>query len=263
MMTILKHLRAVAATGVLALALAGTASAADPTPGQSFRPCDQCPEMVDIPVGTVTAGNPKDFENPEPDAPKRPTITIKRPYALGKFEVTQAEWTAIMGSNPSENKSPQNPVDHVDWKMTQDFIRKLNQKTGKTYRLPNEAEWEIAALGGNKSKGYTYSGGNSLSNVAWFFDNSSSKTHPVAQLQPNELGIYDMSGNVWEWCSDWYGNYSGNAQTNPKGPSLGLYRVYRGGYWNADAQSCRTANRYFISPDSRYYFLGFRLVSPK
>ncbi|TAN62237.1 MAG: formylglycine-generating enzyme family protein, partial [Magnetospirillum sp.] len=195
------RLRTAATTGVLALTLTGISgfAAAGPAPGQSFRPCDQCPEMVAIPTGTVTAGNPKDFENAEADAPKRPTITIKRSYALGKYEVTQAEWTAIMGDNPSENKGVKNPVEHVDWKMTQEFIRRLNLKTGQTFRLPTEAEWEYAARAGNSA---SYSFGEDekqLAEYAWFVDNSGKVTHPVGQLKPNAYGLFDMHGNVWEW----------------------------------------------------------------
>ena len=132
--------------------------------------------------------------------------------------------------------------------------------TGKNFRLPTEAEWEYAARGGQKSRGYKYAGSNALSDVAWYTDNSGSKTHPVKQKQANELGLYDMSGNVWEWCQDWSGSYSSNAQTNPTGPSSGSDRVIRGGSWNGSASYCRVADRYSNSPGNRNGNLGFRVV---
>jgi formylglycine-generating enzyme required for sulfatase activity len=147
----------------------------------------------------------------------------------------------------------------VSWDDTQEFIRKLNLQTGKSYRLPTEAEWEYAARGGNKSKGYTYAGSNVLDEVGWY---SEYKTHPVGQKQANELGIYDMSGNVWEWCGDWYDAYPFTAQTNPKGPLSGSYRVLRGGSWHDPAERCRVSYRNSIYPDFRFYFNGFRLVLP-
>ena len=147
----------------------------------------------------------------------------------------------------------------------QEYIQKFNKKTGKNYRLPTETEREYAAKGGNKSKGYTYSGSNSLGDVAWYSDNSGSKTHPAGQKQPNELGLYDMSGNVWEWCSDWYGSdyYQSSPSSNPKGASSGSYRVYRGGSLTDVARASRTAYRIKYYPDYRYNVLGFRLVSSK
>ncbi|MDD3153085.1 MAG: SUMF1/EgtB/PvdO family nonheme iron enzyme, partial [Bacteroidales bacterium] len=140
------------------------------------------------------------------------------------------------------------------------FILKLNAKTGKTFRLPTEAEWEYAARGGNKSNGYKYSGGNILVHVAWCNDNSNSKAHTVGTRRANELGIYDMSGNVLEWCSDWYGSYSSGSQTNPTGPSSGSIRVLRGGSWSSSARYCRVSNRYCDGPDSRNSNYGFRLI---
>ena len=135
------------------------------------------------------------------------------------------------------------PMYYVSWEDCQEFISKLNALTGKNFRLPTEAEWEFAVRGGNKSRGYKYSGSNTLSNVAWYDDNSSYKTHPVATKAPNELGIYDMSGNVWEWCSDWYDDYSSSSQYNPTGPNSGSRRVIRGGSWFIYAWSCRVSNR--------------------
>ena len=184
-------------------------------------------------------------------------------FQISRYEVTQAQWAAVMGSNPSRFSGCDDcPVERVSWNDTQEFIRKLNLQTGKSYRLPTEAEWEYAARGGNKSKGYKYAGGNDLGSVAWYGDNSESKTHPVGQKQANELGIYDMTGNVWEWCEDWYGDSSSSAQTNPKGPQSGSYRVLRGGSWGSSAEYCRVSGRSSYFPDSRINSGGFRLVLP-
>ena len=181
-------------------------------------------------------------------------------FSIGKYEVTQEEWEAVMGSNPSSFKGMKLPVEQVSWNDCQDFIRKLNQLTGKHFRLPTEAEWEYAARGGSKSRGYKYAGGNDLGNVAWYWDNSGSKTHEVGQKQPNELGLYDMSGNVWEWCQDWYGSYSSTSQTNPTGSSSGSSRVRRGGSWNCYAGNCRVSLRYYRTPGDRSSYLGLRLA---
>jgi formylglycine-generating enzyme required for sulfatase activity len=149
---------------------------------------------------------------------------------------------------------------YVSWDEIQEFIKKLNAATGKQYRLPTEAEWEYAARGGNKSNGYKYSGSNTLGDVAWYDNNSGSKTHQVGTKQPNELGIYDMSGNVWEWCNDWYGAYSSGSQRDPAGASSGASRVLRGGSWINNSRLCRVANRSGDSSGVRNYGLGFRLV---
>ena len=181
-------------------------------------------------------------------------------YYIGETEVTQALWQAVMGSNPSNFKGNSNPVEFVFWNDCQDFIRKLNSLTGRTFRLPTEAEWEFAARGGNKSKGYKYAGSNSIDDVAWCDSNSGSMTHTVKTKSPNELGIYDMSGNVWEWCQDWYGSYSSNAQTNPTGPSTGSHRVLRGGSLDNSASYCRVSYRSFRMPSMRIRNVGLRLV---
>ena len=215
--------------------------------------------MVFVQGGTFYMGN----NNGETGEKPLHSVTLSDFY-IQKTELTQKQWRDVLGNEPSYFKSCDNcPVEQVSWDDIQGFIQKLNQKTGKTYRLPTEAEWEYAARGGNKSQGYTYSGGNSLGDVAWFTDNSNSKTHLVAQLQPNELGIYDMSGNVWEWCSDWYSDYSDYALTNPEVTSAGSYRVSRGGSWFNRAGGCRATGRGNDFPDSRYLNIGFRLVSTK
>ncbi|MBP3828727.1 MAG: SUMF1/EgtB/PvdO family nonheme iron enzyme [Bacteroidaceae bacterium] len=188
-------------------------------------------------------------------------VTLTNDYYIGETEVTQELWTAVMGSNPSNfTSSNKLPVEMVSWDDCQTFITKLNMLTGKTFRLPTEAEWEFAARGGNASQGYTYSGSNNLDEVAWNSGNSSSKTHEVATKAPNELGLYDMSGNVREWCQDWYGSYSSDEQTNPTGPTSGSYRVIRGGSWSSRDVNCRVANRSGGTPSDRDRSFGLRLA---
>ena len=217
-------------------------------------------EMIAVKGGTFTMGCTSeqggDCYNDE-----KPTHNVAlSDYYIGKFEVTQKLWKAVMGSNPSNWKGDELPVESVSWNDVQEFITKLNQKTGANFRLPTEAEWEYVARGGNKSRGYKYSGSNKIGKVAWYTDNSGSKTHQVGTKSPNELGIYDMSGNVWEWCQDWYGSYSSSSQTNPTGPSSGSCRVLRGGSWNCHARDCRVSNRGINSPGYRSGYNGFRLV---
>jgi formylglycine-generating enzyme required for sulfatase activity len=219
--------------------------------------------MVYVEGGTFTMGatseQGSDAYNDEKPAH---SVTLSN-YYIGKYEVTQAEWEAVMGSNPSYFKGFDNlPVEKVLWNDCQSFIEKLNAKTGLKFRLPTEAEWEYAARGGNKSQGYKYAGSNNIDDVAWYTSNSSSQTHAVGTKQPNELGLYDMSGNVWEWCSDWYGSYSSSSQTNPTGAYSGSFRVYRGGSWYSSARSCRVSCRYYDIPAGRGDDLGLRLALP-
>ena len=181
-------------------------------------------------------------------------------YKIARYEVTQEEWEAVMGSNPSHFKGAKRPVENVSWDDCQQFIRKLNEMTGKEFRLPTEAEWEVAAGGGNNMHDYKYAGSNNIDEVAWFDYNSKRVTHSVKQKKANELGLYDMSGNVWEWCQDWFGGYGSGKETNPTGPSGGSYRVLRGGSCYYDAQRCRVACRDCIAPDNRNPNFGFRLA---
>lgn len=183
-------------------------------------------------------------------------------YYIGETEVTQELWQAVMGHNPSHFKGANLPVDSVSWEDCQRFISRLNSMTGQRFRLPTEAEWEIAARGGNKGLDFEYSGSNILDNVAWYTKNSDDKTHPVKSKHANELGLYDMSGNVWEWCQDWFDDYSLYSQTNPAGPSSGKNRVVRGGCWIDDARAvgCSVSDRYFETPDYRDTEIGFRLA---
>ena len=181
-------------------------------------------------------------------------------YYIGETEVTQALWKAVMGSNPSEFKGDDLPVEQVSWDDCQIFISKLNALTGKRFRLPTEAEWEFAARGGNQSRHTPYSGSSRIDDVAWYLYNSGEKTHPVKTKQPNELGIYDMSGNVWEWCQDWDGDYSSYAQTNPTGASSGSDRVIRGGSLYSSPWDCRSSGRVYGAPTYSEYDQGLRLV---
>ena len=217
--------------------------------------------MVGVEGGTFTMGATSEQGTSDPYDDEYPTHSVTlSDFAIGETEVTQELWRAVMGNNPSSFSGTNLPVENVSWNDCQTFITKLNQLTGKHFRLPTEAEWEYAARGGNKSKGYKYAGSNTLSNVAWYYDNSSSKTHPVKQKQANELGLYDMSGNVWEWCQDWFGTYSSSAQTNPAGPASGSYRVYRGGGWYYNARICRVSFRNFDTPADCNGDLGLRLA---
>ena len=181
-------------------------------------------------------------------------------YYICKYEVTQALWRAVMGSNPSNFKGNNLPVENVSWYDCQTFIKRLNSYTGRNFRLPTEAEWEFAARGGNYSRHYKYSGSNHIDDVAWYIDNSNKRPHPVGTKQANELGLYDMSGNVGEWCSDWDGSYSSYSQTNPTGPNSGSSRVNRGGFWRYNARYCRTPERSSNAPDYCVNFIGLRLV---
>jgi formylglycine-generating enzyme required for sulfatase activity len=218
-------------------------------------------EMVKVEAGSFNMGATSEMENPNEDEKPVHRVTLTNNYYVGKYEVTQALWQAVMGSNPSNFKGDALPVEQVSWNDCQDFISKLNAMTGKRFRLPTEAEWEYAARGGKKSRGYQYSGSNTLDDVAWYGDNSGSKTHAVGTKQPNELGIYDMTGNVWEWCQDSSGSYSSSPQTNPIGAVSGAGRVYRGGSWgNSAGFCCRTSYRGFCIPDNRRYSMGLRLV---
>lgn len=216
-------------------------------------------KMVRVEAGTFTMGATPEMKNPDDDEKPTHRVTLTNDYYLGKYEVTQAQWQAVMGSNPSRFKGADLPVECVSWNDCQEFIRKLNSLTGRRFRLPTEAEWEYAARGGKKSRGYQYGGSNDIGAVAWYGDNSGSKTHPVGMKQANELGIYDMAGNVWEWCQDCYASYNNSPQTNPTGPSNGDFRVDRGGSWGCAARYCRASFRFNYDPDFSNDFIGFRL----
>ena len=229
-------------------------------------------KMVNVDGGTFTMGATDDQSNDDENPAHQVTLSS---YSIGETEVTQELWVAVMGSNPSYFTSSngytnhlQRPVEQVTWNDCQEFITKLNQLTGKTFRLPTEAEWEYAARGGNKSKGYKYAGSNTIDDVAWYAINAYNVestdpdygTHTVGTMAPNELGLYDMSGNVFEWCQDWYGEYSSGVQVNPTGPSTGVNRVRRGGSWQQSARRCRVSARDPYYGGGKYSNLGLRLV---
>ena len=217
-------------------------------------------EMVKVEAGTFMMGATSEMKDPDDDEKPVHQVILTNDYYMGKYEVTQALWEAVMGSNPSICEGDNLPVETVSWNDCQEFISKLNSMTGRKFRLPTEAEWEYAARGGKKSRSYQYSGSSNISDVAWYDGNSGSKTHPVGTKHANELGIYDMSGNVYEWCSDWYGFYSSSSQTNPTGADSGAGRVCRGGGWCDDAVCCRLSFRLGNSPGSLLINLGLRLA---
>ena len=188
-------------------------------------------------------------------------VTVSDFY-LGQYEVTQKLWETVMGENPSKWKDNDSlPVESVSWNDAQVFIARLSQMTGYRFRLPTEAEWEYAARGGKKSKGYTYPGTTkNLSDYAWLGVNSGNRTHPVGQKLPNELGLYDMAGNVWEWCNDWVSDYTSAEQYNPQGPKTGENKIARGGCMISPAWGCSVSDRCWYLPDHGYGFYGFRLA---
>lgn len=221
-------------------------------------------EMVYVAGGTYTMGCTKEQGGDCSDWEK-PAHEVSVPsFYMGQYLVTQAQWQAIMGSNPSHFKNnPKHPVERVSWNDISNFLRKLNAKTGRNYRLATEAEWEYAARGGNKSRSYKYAGSNNIGDVAWYSKNSGGKTHEVGKKKPNELGLYDLSGNVWEWCQDlWHSNYKG-APTDGSPWESGddsSYRVLRGGSWNDLQENCYVAFRSSDLPNLSYFNGGFRLA---
>ena len=215
--------------------------------------------MVEVEGGTFTMGATYEQDISDNDEYPIHDVTLSS-YKIGRYEVTQEEWEAVMGYDPASFVSPKRPVEFVSWDDCQDFIRKLNDITGMSFRMPTEAEWEFAARGGNSSNGYKYAGGDNVNKVGWNAVNSGGRTKEVGLKSPNELGLYDMTGNLWEWCSDWYGSYDGDEQTNPIGPGYGSSRVLRGGGWNGGDKNCRVSNRDGRKPDYSSDRLGLRLV---
>jgi len=213
-------------------------------------------KFVLIPSGEFMMGS-KDTGGDSDEQPVH-RVRISRPFYMGIHEVTQRQWEAVMGSNPSHFKGADRPVEQVSWVDVQTFIGKLNDREGRNvYRLPTEAEWEYACRAGTTG---AYAG--DLASMGWYADNSDNRTHPVGRKRANAWGLYDMHGNVWEWVGDWYaGNYYKNSpRADPIGPSSGSYRVLRGGGWNLNAALCRSADRNLNAPVVRYGSLGFRLV---
>ena len=239
----------------------GNGTVPEPVPHKTFTVNGVSFTMVAVEGGTFTMGATPEQGSDAWDCEKPAHQVTLSGYSIGQTEVTQALWQAVMGSNSSRFTGDlQRPVERVSWNDCQTFINKLNQLTGQNFRLPTEAEWEYAARGGNRSKGYKYAGSNTIDDMAWYSGNSSSTTHPVATKAPNELGLYDMGGNVLEWCQDWYGSYSSDAQTNPTGPASGSDHVYRGGSWYGHAGYCRVSYRDYGTPSYSYSHLGLRLA---
>lgn len=225
-------------------------------------------EMVEVEGGTFYMGAQNDNSNEtnydasayQIESPVH-QVSVSS-FSMGIFEVTQAQWTAAMGSNPSENKGENLPVENVTWEQVQEFIGVLNEETGLNYRLPTEAEWEFAAKGGTASNGFSYSGSPTLNACGWYYSNSEATTHEVGSKIPNEIGIYDMSGNVREWCSDWFEYYSFASVENPYGAYSGSQKVNRGGSWTTPAINCRNSYRHTNYAYESFHDLGFRLVLP-
>lgn len=222
-------------------------------------------EMVWVEGGSFTMGcnaTPKGVKLTYALARPEHRVTVDG-YFIGRYEVTQGLWQAVMGENPSKFKGSANlPVESVSWTEAQEFAMRLSQMTGRRFRLPSEAEWEYAARGGSKSQRNPYAGcnRNQLDNHGWYCVNSDGATHAVGQLQPNELGLYDMSGNVAEWCQDWVEAYTSEEQTNPRGPRQGENRVLRGGHYNSTSAACTVYDRGWYLPSGKYELYGLRIV---
>jgi formylglycine-generating enzyme required for sulfatase activity len=216
--------------------------------------------LVEVPAGEFLMGSPAvvgmDHEHPQHK------VAITRPFYLGKYEVTQAQWIRVIGDKPSYFKDGAHPVESVTWHDVQTFIAKLNAMTDQRFRLPTEAEWEYACRAGSDAQYHFGDDEDKLGEYAWYSGNSGNRTHPVGQKKPNGFGLYDMLGNVWEWCVDRYSKtyYSVSTRDNPKGPTSGQYRVLRGGGWHYPAISLRPANRYYQSPEYKYADTGFRIA---
>lgn len=218
--------------------------------------------MVPVEGGTFKMGATPEQKTGVGDDERPVHDVTLSPYRIGRYEVTQAQWQAVMGENPSMPKNPDAPVCNVSWDDCQQFLKKLNEMTGRKFRLPTEAEWEYAARGGSLSKGTQYAGeGDNYKRVAWCIDNMKDEAaQPVGRKEPNELGLYDMSGNIMEWCADWYGSYTDKPQTDPKGPAQGSARVARGGAWNFGADMQRTSFRYNEDPAKATGNVGLRIA---
>lgn len=219
-------------------------------------------EMVWIPAGTYRMGSPVDEPDRWDDEGPQRQVTLTRPFYMGKYEITQAQWQAVMGNNPSYFGGNNHPVERVSWNDAQAFIQKLNQLGQGTFRLPTEAEWEYACRAGTSTRYYwgddlDYS---QIGNYAWYQENSSYQTQDVGMKLPNAWGLHDMSGNVWEWCQDWYGAYSTNQQVDPVGAASGTDRVLRGGGWGDLKEDCRSACRYWYKAGEADDYIGLRVV---
>jgi formylglycine-generating enzyme required for sulfatase activity len=220
-------------------------------------------EFIQIPAGSFIMGSDKNLEGADKNETPQHRVTLSKSFYLGKYEVTQAQWEAVMGDNPSKFKGRSNPVERVPWDDVQLFIERLNAKEGTNkYRLPTEAEWEYAARAGTTSAWSFGDDAASAGQSAWYENNSGEQPHPVGQKQPNPWGLYDMHGNVWEWVQDRYGGkyYAQSSASDPAGPSRGDYRVLRGWSWNYSAGLLRSASRDSFTPGGHIGLNGFRLA---
>jgi formylglycine-generating enzyme required for sulfatase activity len=240
----------------------GMAQAETPSPGIGYQDCDACPELVTIAPGGVLSGDPYDYEKTEDDQAKRPKIVISRPFAMGKYEVTQKEWEALMGDNPSDVKAANLPVVRVSWRRVQEFIARLNAKTGKTFRLPTDEEWEYAARAGHSGKFGFGDDETQMGQYAWYKDNSGLKIQPVGKLKPSAFGLYDMHGNVWEWTADCSGsNYAPNLPKDYVNEWQNFcYRIIRGGSVENYPKLMTAFYKTQLTPVNFSTNLGFRLA---
>ena len=222
-------------------------------------------EMVLIPAGEFVMGSPESDKDARDEEKPQHQVQIGKPFYMGRYLVTQEQWEAVMGNNPSAFKGPKNPVEFVSWDDAHAFLDRLNAKIGghgDKFILPTEAQWEYACRAGNKSKYFFGEDAGRIAEYAWYSKNSGGKTHPVGEKKPNAWGLYDMHGNVWEWCQDWYdsGYYANSPPGDPPGPGMGSSHVIRGGDWNGDAGACRSALRGRYTPENRRNYLGFRMA---
>ena len=217
-------------------------------------------KLVLIPAGTFLMGSPDSEKGRVPHEGPQHEVTISGPFYMGITEVTQAQYEAVMGTNPSWSRGATTPVTHVSWNDVTEFCKKLSEKTGQSVRPPTEAEWEYACRAGSKTRFYSGDADEDLEDYAWSEANSGGTAHPVGQKQPNAWGLYDIHGNVWEWCADWYGEYPKGPVTDPQGPASGTYRVLRGGCWFTAPSVHRSAVRVLDPPSKRTDIYGFRVV---
>jgi formylglycine-generating enzyme required for sulfatase activity len=239
----------VVAVGLL-LGAPGCSSQAEPPKELKIDLGGATMKLVLLPAGKFMMGEEEDQHE----------VTISKPFYMGVTEVTQAQYEAVRGTNPSFFMSATNPVDTVSWNDATEFCKKLSEKTRQAVRLPTEAKWEYACRAGSKTRFSFGDAEEGLGDYAWYRANSGSTTHPVGQKKPNARGLFDMHGNVWEWCADWYGDYPKGAATDPQGPASGRFKFLRGGAWHSSPSHCRSAPRRISSPDIRSDRCGFRVV---
>ncbi|MCY2926915.1 MAG: formylglycine-generating enzyme family protein [Planctomycetota bacterium] len=264
------RIAALIALGVLALCPFAT-SQTQPSPDAQAAPAKELTldlgnevtlKVVLVPAGKFLMGSPEGEKDRNPDEGPQHEVTLSKPFYVGVCEVTQLQYQAVMGKNPAESKSHDVPVVSVSWNDAAEFCVKASAKTGKAVSLPTEAQWEYACRAGGKTRFCCGddNGGEAMCEYAWCARNTGGVTRPGGQKKPNAWGLYDMHGNVWEWCSDWYAPYAGVAAVDPKGPDSGTHRVLRGGSWDSDPPECRSASRLWILPADRSVGYGFRIA---